>query len=61
MLSLVSETLLQAIGMIINVVGEKVKDTVVDELKLTLVMLLQTTQVSSKYALKLDISVVIYL
>ena len=61
MLSLVSETLLQAIGMIINVVGEKVKDTVVDELKLTLVMLLQTTQVSSKYALKLDISVVVYL
>ena len=61
MLSLVSETLLQAIGMIINVVGEKVKDTVVDELKLTLVMLLQTTQVSSKYALKFDISVVIYL
>ena len=61
MLSLVSETLLQAIGMIINVVDEKVKDTVVDELKLTLVMLLQTTQVSSKYALKLDISVVIYL
>ena len=61
MLSLVSETLLQAIGMIINVVGEKVKDTVVDELKLTLVMLLQTTQVSNKYALKLDISVVIYL
>lgn len=42
----VSETLLQAVGMIINVVGEKVKDTVVDDLKLTLVMLLQTTQVS---------------
>ena len=42
----VSETLLQAIGMIINVVGEKVKGTVVDDLKLTLVMLLQTTQVS---------------
>ena len=41
-----SETLLQAIGMIINVVGEKVKETVVDDLKQTLVMLLQTSQVS---------------
>ena len=44
-----SETLLQAIGMIINVVGEKVKETVVDDLKQTLVMLLQTSQVSAAW------------
>ena len=40
------ETLLQAIGMIINTVGEKVKETVVDDLRETLVTLLQTLQVS---------------
>ena len=32
--------------MIINTVGEKVKETVVDDLRETLVMLLQTMQVS---------------
>ena len=42
----VRETLLQAVGMIINVVGEKVKETVIDDLKQTLVGLLQASQVS---------------
>ena len=40
------ETLLQAIAMIINVVGEKVRDTVLDDLRQNLVILLETPQVS---------------
>lgn len=52
----VSETLLQAIGKIINVVGEKVKETVVNDLKLTLVMLLQASQVS-KHAMHIFIQI----
>ena len=44
-----SETLLQAVGMIINTVGEKVKETVVNDLRETLVALLQTMQVSVTY------------
>lgn len=51
-----SETLLQAIGKIINVVGEKVKETVVNDLKLTLVMLLQASQVS-KHAMQVFIQI----
>jgi len=39
------EILLQAISVIIDIVGGKVKVTVIDELKQTLLTLLQTSQV----------------